>query len=107
MSIYSIWESRFPAAAAMEGREVTESIWRDMRGCPGYLSHELLVDADDPGHLLVVSQWLSREHADATLRDYREHANAQTVNRLVSEPRRRFLATRREAAETAHGGPLR
>ena len=49
MPIYSIWESRFPAARAAEGRAATEAIWRDMPCFEGYLSHELLVDADDPG----------------------------------------------------------
>jgi quinol monooxygenase YgiN len=92
--IYSIWESRFAAQRAAEGRTVTEAIWRDMLKCEGYLSHELLIDADDPGHLLVVSQWASREHADESLRRYATHPNAQAANRLVVEPRRRILATR-------------
>ncbi len=94
MPIYSIWESRFPADRAAEGRTVTEAIWRDMLSCEGYVSHELLVDADDPGHLLVVSQWVSREHADESLRHYATHPNAQAANRLVVEPRRRILANR-------------
>jgi quinol monooxygenase YgiN len=94
MPIYSIWESRFPAARAAEGRAVTEAIWRDMRSFVGYLSHELLVDADDPGHLLVVSQWTSRERADEVLRRYATHPNAVAANSLVAEPRRRILATR-------------
>lgn len=97
MSIYSIWESRFPGAVAAQGRAVTEAIWRDMPGYDGYLGHELLIDADDPGHLLVISQWTTRECADATLRDYATHANAQAANRLVTEPRRRFVATRDDA----------
>lgn len=92
--IYSIWESRFPAEQAAQGRATTEAIWRDMESFDGYLSHELLVDADDPGHLLVVSRWTSRERADETLRLYAQHPNARTVNRLVLEPRRRFVATR-------------
>lgn len=94
MAIYSIWESRFPRDAAAEGHAVTATIWRDMPGYDGYLGHELLVDADDPGHLLVVSRWSSREHADAVLADYRDHPNAQAANRLVTEPRRRVVATR-------------
>ncbi|HVV14645.1 antibiotic biosynthesis monooxygenase family protein [Amycolatopsis sp.] len=94
MAIYSIWESRFPAARAEEGRAVTEAIWRDMPGFEGYLSHELLVDADDPGHLLVVSQWESREHADESRRRYATHPNAVTANNLVAEPRRRTVAIR-------------
>jgi quinol monooxygenase YgiN len=94
MPIYAIWESRFPAPRAAEGRAATEAIWRDMPGFDGYLGHELLVDADDPGHLLVVSQWTSREHADASLRRYAAHPNARAANRLAAEPRRRTLATR-------------
>jgi quinol monooxygenase YgiN len=97
MPIYSIWESRFPAARAAEGRAVTEAIWRDMPCFDGYLNHELLVDADDPGHLLVVSQWATRKHADESLRRYGEHPNALAADSLVDEPRRRILATRAES----------
>jgi heme-degrading monooxygenase HmoA len=97
MSIYSIWESRFPAATAAEGLAVTEAIWRDMPGFDGYLGHELLVDADDSGHLLVVSRWATRERADAVLQAYAAHPNARAANRLVAEPRRRFVATRADA----------
>jgi len=94
MAIYSIWESRFAGTDAAEGRAVTEAIWRDMEDFDGYLSHELMVDVDDPGHLLVVSRWASREHADETLRLYGEHPNALAVKRLVAEPRRRTVAVR-------------
>jgi quinol monooxygenase YgiN len=97
MSIYSIWESRFPPPAAAEGLAATEAIWRDMPAYEGYVGHELLIDDDDPGHLLVISQWTTRERADATLRDYATHPNAHTANQLVTEPRRRFVATRNEA----------
>ncbi len=96
MPIYAIWESRFPAPQAEEGRAVTEAIWRDMPCFEGYLSHDLLVDVDDPGHVLVVSQWASREQADESLRLYAEHPNARAANNLVAEPRRRILASRAE-----------
>ncbi|HZA85767.1 MAG TPA: antibiotic biosynthesis monooxygenase [Acidimicrobiales bacterium] len=92
MPIYAIWESRFPGPRAAAGRAATEAIWRDMTSFEGYLTHELLVDIDDPGHLLVVSRWASREHADKSLRLYAEHPNARAVNNLVAEPRRRILA---------------
>ncbi len=94
MAIYSIWESKFPPQAAAEGLAVTEAIWRDMPGFGGYLGHELLADADDPGHLLVVSRWETREHADASLRAYAGHPNARAANRLAAEPRRRIVAMR-------------
>ncbi|HEY7042616.1 MAG TPA: antibiotic biosynthesis monooxygenase [Nocardioidaceae bacterium] len=92
MAIYSIWESTFPPAHAQDGRRLTEAIWEDMIQYNGYLAHELLVDADDPGHLLVVSRWSSRERADAVLHDYADNPKARAANRLATEPRRRFVA---------------
>lgn len=92
MAVYSIWESHFPPEFIGEGREVTERIWEDMTGCEGYLGHELVRDLDDPGHLLVVSRWESRERADRVLAEYAGHPNALEANRLVDRPRRRILA---------------
>lgn len=91
MPVFSVWESQFPPDVSAEGLQVTEAIWRDMTGFEGYVSHELIVDVDDPGHLLVISRWTSRERADAVLREYAGHANAQRANELVSRPRTRFL----------------
>jgi quinol monooxygenase YgiN len=91
MSVYSVWESHFPPDAAEEGRAVTEAIWRDMPGFEGYISHEVVADLDDPGHLLVISQWASRRDADASLREYATHPNARRANGLSSRPRSRFV----------------
>jgi quinol monooxygenase YgiN len=76
---------------AREGRDVTEAIWRDMTRYDGYIGHALIEDLDDPGHLLVVSQWESREHADETLRRYADDPNARRANELVARPRTRFV----------------
>lgn len=89
--VYSVWESRFPTGAIEEGRALTEAIWRDMTEFGGYLTHELIVDADDLGHLLVVSQWTTRQRADEVLREYAPHPNARRANELVSRPRTRFV----------------
>jgi hypothetical protein len=59
MSVYSIWESRFPADRADEGVQ-------------------------------VVVEWESREAADGAM-SYASHPNAQRVDRLVGEPRRRTV----------------
>src|ERR1700722_13997833 len=92
MAVYSIWESQFPPEASAAGRAVTERIWQDMQAYQGYIGHELLAVLDDPGHLLVVSRWQSREHADQELAAYAGHPNAPEANRLVSRPRRRTVA---------------
>ena len=91
MPVFSVWQSFFPAGAHEEGVAVTEAIWRDMSDFDGYVSHELIQDLDDPGHLLVVSQWSSRERADEVLREYADAPNATRANELVSRPRTRFV----------------
>ncbi|MFZ0379756.1 MAG: antibiotic biosynthesis monooxygenase [Solirubrobacteraceae bacterium] len=91
MSIYSIWESRFPQERAQEGVEATQAIWEDMPGFDGYLEHEVVQDLDQPGHLFVLSRWSSRDAAEAAL-VYLSHPNAKRVEALVSEPRRRTVA---------------
>jgi quinol monooxygenase YgiN len=91
MPVYSVWESYFPPDEIQEGRDVTEAIWRDMLEFDGYLAHEVIEDLDDPGHLLVVSQWTTRQRADEVLREYSNHPNARRANELVSRPRTRFV----------------
>jgi quinol monooxygenase YgiN len=91
VSIYSIWESRFPRELAQEGLEATHAIWGDMPCFDGYLDHEVVQDLDRPGHLFVISRWESREAAEAAL-VYLSHPNAKRVEELVSEPRRRTVA---------------
>jgi heme-degrading monooxygenase HmoA len=90
MSVYSIWESRFPAETAEEGISVTKAIWQDMPSFDGYQSHELIQDLDQPGHLIVISHWASRAAADAAM-SYASHPNAKRAGQLVSEPRRRTV----------------
>lgn len=91
MPVYAVWESYFPSEAAAEGQAVTNAIWEDMRHFDGYVSHELIADLDDPGHLLVVGQWTTRERADEIVKEYSDLPNARRANELVSRPRTRFL----------------
>jgi len=91
MTVFSIWESRFPPERRTAGREVTEAIWRDMQAYGGYLRHVIVEDLDDPGHLIVVSEWQGRAAADAVLAEYAEHENARLANALVVQPRRRTV----------------
>lgn len=94
VSVFSVWESRFRGDVAAEGLEVTAAIWRDMPSFAGYLRHVLIEDLDDPGHLLVVSEWRSREAADRVRDEYSGDENARRAEQLVAEPRRRFVGRR-------------
>ena len=94
MPVFSIWESRFPPEHVERGRAVTEAIWQEMPDYSGYVGHVLIEDLDDPGHLLVVSEWESRAAADDVLAAYAGNPNARLANELVSEPRRRTVGRR-------------
>ena len=108
MSVIVIWESHFSPTNAAVGLEVTQAIWHDMQAFDGYLGHELIQDADDAGHLLVVSSWRSREIADALRDSYATNPNAQKANALVETPRRRFVGRRVDvrATPSRSGGPV-
>jgi quinol monooxygenase YgiN len=90
MSVYTIWESAFPADRHEEGTEVTRAIWRDMRGFAGYLGHEIVEDLEQPGHLIVFGRWASQAAADDALH-YRSSPTAQRADELVCAPRRRTV----------------
>src|SRR5918996_4266533 len=94
MSVFSIWESRFPPEHVKRGREATVAIWGEMPDFPGYLRHDVVQDLDDPGHLFVVSEWEDREAADKVLAEFAGSPNARLANELVAEPRRRTLGRR-------------
>jgi quinol monooxygenase YgiN len=101
MNVTVLWESRFPAASAEGGLEVTRKIWQDMRQFPGYVDHEIVRDLDDPGHVLVISHWTSREALETVKNRYRGHPNVVLMNQLAAEPRRRWIAMRVDDSSAA------
>jgi quinol monooxygenase YgiN len=94
MNVTVVWESRFSAAGAERGLEVTRKICQDMRQFSGYVDHEIVRDLDDPGHVLVISHWTSREAVETVKNRYAHHPNVVLANQLVAEPRRRWIGTR-------------
>ena len=64
MTATVIWDTRLKPGAEAEGLRLTRRIWSDMRAFEGYLSHEIFIDQDAPGHLIVLGRWRSREDAD-------------------------------------------
>lgn len=101
MNVTVFWESRFPAVSAEGGLEVTRKIWQDMRQFAGYVDHEIVRDLDDPGHLLVISHWTSREALETVKNRYGGHPNVLLVNKLASQPRIRWIGMRVEDSSAA------
>jgi quinol monooxygenase YgiN len=97
MAVFSIWDSRFPPEAAAEGRALTEAIWRDMLSYEGYLRHTIVEDLDDSGHLIVISEWASRDAADRVREEYAGHEHARRADELVVGARRRTVGRELQA----------
>ena len=91
--IFAVWETWLLAGAEEAGLALTRQIWADMHSFRGYLGHQLLHDLDSPGHLLVVSQWESRDAADRTLTAYRSAETVLRLGPLLSRPRSRWVFT--------------
>ena len=70
MTVYAVWEFRFPVEAAQQGLSVAEDIWADMTTFDGYVGHEMVQDLDDAGHVLVIGEWTNRQRADQVLAEY-------------------------------------
>lgn len=62
-----------------------------MLSFPDYEYHEIIQDIDDPGHLLVLIKWLSREDADRGREQYASTPNASLRDSLISECPLRFV----------------
>ena len=65
-----VWDTSLSDGAEAEGLRLTRQIWSDMQHVDGYISHQLLVDEDAANHLLLVSQWQTREAADRSKDEY-------------------------------------
>jgi len=54
----------------------------------GYVSHFVLRDEDEKGHLFVVSEWTSRNAADRTLAEYTGAEPVQLITPLLVKPQK-------------------
>src|SRR5262249_57482490 len=60
-----VWDTWLKSGAEAEGLRLTRQVWSDMRSFDGYVSHQILIDQDAPGHIIALAKWRSREDADA------------------------------------------
>jgi quinol monooxygenase YgiN len=91
MTATVIWDTRLKPGAEAEGLRLTRRIWSDMRAFEGYLSHEIFIDQDAPGHLIVLGRWRSREDADRVREEYKDAETVRQLTPLLARPRDRWL----------------
>ena len=71
MTAISTFSYPYSAATRDEGIELCKQIGQDMIPLDGYVSHQVVQDVADPGHMTVTTWWESAEKANATLAVYR------------------------------------
>jgi len=75
-----VWQAWLKEGAEAEGLSIAQKTWAELQGFDAYISHRLLVDEDAPGHVLIVSQWKSRQAVDEISRLY---ANSESRRQLI------------------------
>ena len=91
MSVKSLFEFKFSAAAREEGLRVAEAIGGDMPSKEGYLSHEVIQDVSDQGHVMVSTLWGSRQQAEAVLSVYNNDPKIKRATELLGAPPTGFV----------------
>jgi len=86
-----IWDTWIKSAAEVEGLHPTRQVWKDMRSFDGYVSHQIFVDQDAPGHIIALAVWQSRAHADAVRELYKDSDTVRLLTPLLARPRQRWV----------------
>jgi len=91
LTVIVIWDTLLKPGAEAEGLRLTRQVWSDMRAFEGYLSHEIFIDQDAPGHILVLGRWRSREDADRVRERYKDSETIRQLTPLLARPRERWV----------------
>ena len=91
MNVKSLFEFKFSAAAREEGIGVAKGIGADMPSKEGYVSHEVIQDVTDPGHVMVNTLWSSREQAESVLTVYNNDDKIKQATKLLGAPPTGFI----------------
>jgi quinol monooxygenase YgiN len=93
MVITVVWDTWLKPGAEAEGLRLTRQVWSDMRAFEGYVSHELLIDQEAPGHVIALARWRSREDADRVRELYKDSETIRLLTPLLTRPRERWVRT--------------
>jgi quinol monooxygenase YgiN len=86
-------------SAVETGLRLSRKVWSDMRGFEGYLSHQLLIDQDHPGHIVALAHWRSREDADRARILYAESPTIRQLTSLLARARERWVMQEDDASQ--------
>jgi quinol monooxygenase YgiN len=92
-----IWDTWLKPGAESEGLRLTRQVWSDMRSFDGYVSHQLFVDQNAPGHIIALGTWRSRADADRVREKYQNSETIRQLTPLLARPRDRWITCEDEA----------
>lgn len=91
MAVTVIWDTWLKPGEEAEGLRLTRQVWFDMRAFEGYLSHEVYIDQDAPGHIIALGKWRSRDDAERVRDRYKDSETIQQLLPLLTRPRDRWV----------------
>ncbi len=91
MTVTVIWHSLIKPEHQSEGLRLTRQIWEDMRSFSGYAGHEILVNVDDPCHIIQIGRWQTREDADSVRDKYKDSPVIAALTPILQKPRDRWI----------------
>lgn len=93
-----VWDTWLKPGAEEEGLRLTRQVWSDMQNFDGYISHQILVDEDAPGHVIALAKWRSRADADSVREKYQDSENIARLTPLLARPRERWTTCEDQAS---------
>lgn len=85
MTVTVLLDIHVATASLASAPSMLREILAGTRAFDGCLSVEVLVDNDDPGHLVLLERWASLEH-DAAYRAWRAGAGATELGSILAGP---------------------
>lgn len=91
MSITVVWDTWLRPGMEAEGLRLTRQVWSDMRRFEGFLSSQVLIDQNEPGHIIALAQWRQRADAEAVREQYKDSDTIRQLTPLLARPRDRWI----------------
>jgi quinol monooxygenase YgiN len=91
-----VWDTWLKPGTEEEGLRLTRQVWSDMRSFAGYVSHQIFIDQDAPGHIIALAKWRSRADAEGVRDKYTDSKTIRQLTPLLARPRDRWVTTEDE-----------
>jgi quinol monooxygenase YgiN len=91
-----VWDTWLTPGTEEEGLRLTRQVWSDMRSFAGYVSHQIFIDQDAPGHIIALAKWRSRADAEGVRDKYTDSKTIRQLTPLLARPRDRWVTTEDE-----------